>query len=349
MKILRKPVIRVTGPTGVDLVGRWGQALLGVTITDHAGHESDECVIRLRRAPPWDAPPPTGARYTVEVGWAGAGLAMTGVYTTQRHRISGSPEEGEEIEVVCRAADFLDKGKAVDSEHFDEENGHGTAGKIFETLAARMGVEAVVDAEIAAVAVPYRLRWRQSAIDFASELADDVGAVAKPQAGKLVVTKRGGGSSASGKALPPVHVVYDESYAFDVNGEPRGSYAKTSSPWFDGEAGRDDVEEFDSASATSASGDIHPAPSKEEAKSRASAAGDAQARGGLTGSFEMAGNAAAVAGAPLIASGFGAGVDDVDWRIGTVTHDITPDVGWVTTVEVETKPKKKEEKKKAAT
>ena len=339
--MIRRPVLQVIGPSGGDLVPRWGDALLGVTVTDAAGHESDECVIKMAWTAPWTRLPPKGARYVVSAGWQGAGLSLLGIYTVQRRRRVGDPEDGETLEIVCRAADMIDKMKASGSKHYDAENGHGTVGSIFQTLGKDAGVPVVVDPAIAAIALPYRMRWNQSAIDFATELADDFGAVVKPQAGKLVVTARGGGQSGSGKELPPILITFDAQYGYEMDDEPRDDYAKVATPWFDAEAGRSLSELFETASPSSIGGLVHPAPSQDEAKRQATAAADAYARSSATGSFEIAGDPLALAGAPVICSGFGEGIDEVDWRAAKVEHEISPADGWITTVETETKDKAK--------
>lgn len=335
---LRRPVLRVVGPGATNLVDRWGSALLGVTITDQAGYESDECTIRMRRRPPYMAPPPKGTPYTVSIGWSDGGLSKTGLYTFQRAQISGSPEEGQEMHLVCRAGDYIDKLKAVGSAHYDAGNGFGTAGKIFRRLAEDAGLEPVIAAEIDAIEIPYRLRWQQSPADFATSLGDDLGAMVKPQAGKLLVTPRGGGQSGSGQSLPPVHVYFDPSYGFEVDLEPRASFEEVAAPWFDGAAGRIEEESRQTDQQQSRYALPHPYPTKDEAARAAGAAAQELGRWTGTGRFEMAGNAAAVAEAPVIAHGFGPGIDDVDWTASTVTHEIDPEnAGWVTTVEVETK------------
>lgn len=341
MKTAAKPVLQVLGPTGADLVPRWGDALLGVTVTDKAGHESDECVIRVAWTPPWSTLPPPGGQYQVLAGWEGEGLTLLGVYTLQRVSRSGDPEKGEQIEITCRAADLADKMKATGSKHYDAESGHGTAGKIFEEGAKEGGMEALVDAEVAGIAVPYRMRWNQSVIDFLTELADDIGAVVKPQGGKLVVTKRGGGASGSGATLPPIRIAYEETYAYSADHEPRGDYKTVKSPWFDPEDGRIAEESFETSAKASTGGLVHPAPTKDEAQRQAGAAADAYQRSSATGSFEKRGDASAVAGAQVICTGFGEGIDEIDWRAATVTQEFDPGAdGWVTTVETEVKEKK---------
>ena len=334
---VRRPIVTVVGPSGRDLVPFWGTTLLGVTITDQAGYESDEAVLRFT-APPF-VPPAKGTRYTVSAGWARDALAMTGTYTVSRVRFVGDPEQGEMMEVVCRAADFLDKMKASGSKHYDPKNGFGTAGKIFRALAAEAGVPAVIASEIDAIEIPYRLRWNQSLLDFATDLADEVGAIVKPQAGKFVVLARGDGKSGSGKALPQITIQHDPSYAWSVDIEERSSVERTEMAWFDAKAGRMKNEKAETGRKGGRSAGMHPQPSKAEARKGASARAQELSRFTGTASFEGPGRPEAVAGAPLKCSGFGETIDGIEWEAAGITHEIEPEGGWITTIEAQTKEK----------
>lgn len=332
---VRKPIVMVTGPSGRDLIPFWGTTLLGITITDQAGYESDEAVLRFT-APPF-APPAKGTRYSVSAGWARNALAMTGTYSVSRVRFSGDPEQGEIMEVVCRAADFIDKMKATGSKHYDTANGFGTAGKIFRALAAEAGVPAIVASEVDGVEIPYRLRWNQSPLDFASDLADEVGAIVKPQAGKLVVLARGGGKSGSGKGLPDIAIRHDPTYAWDVEIEERSSVESAEMAWFDAKAGRLKNEKAATGRKGGRSTGMHPQSSSTEAKKGAAARAQQLSRFTGTGSFEGPGRPEAVAGAPVTCSGFGAAIDGIKWEASGITHEIEPEGGWITTIEVQTR------------
>ena len=162
---------------------------------------------------------------------APGGFERTGHYEVQRIGLSSDPESGAEMHVVCRACDFLDTMKQVDDRHFDRETGQDTVGKIVRQIAADAGVEAVIDPELDAIPIDYRLMWKQSRIDFLTDLADDVGGIIKPQAGMLVVRKRGAGRSASGAELPTVEIPHDPLYGFDLDLEPRPDMAEVDAPW----------------------------------------------------------------------------------------------------------------------
>ncbi|MCW1842316.1 phage late control D family protein [Prosthecomicrobium hirschii] len=330
---LRRPIVQVMGPSGRDLVGLWGATLAGLTITDKAGYESDEAVIRIRDVPPRWSAPAKGTQYSIHVGWETGAMALTGLYTVQRVAFSGSPDHGTLMEITCRAADFLDRLKEVDSEHFDGQ----TVGQIVQTLAGRMGVQAVVSSAVAGVSIPYRMRFQQSAGDFLTRLADDVGAIIKPQAGRLLVQKRGAGESAGGKALPTLTVRHDPLYEFRAEIEPRPEYRDVESGWIDPKTGLRTAKRVAGGFQSSRLQLVHPYASEGEAQSGADAAAQEHGRKSASASFSMPGRGDATAECRVAASGFGADIDAVPWIAASVTHEIAPDHGWVTTIECDTK------------
>jgi phage protein D len=101
---------------------------------------------------PFPAGPAAGTRYSAAIGWSESGARHAGIYTVQSSAIGGDAVQGYTMTVTCRAADYLDKMKEVDSEHFDEM----TVGEIFQQLAGRAGVSAVVDPELACAGTSHR-------------------------------------------------------------------------------------------------------------------------------------------------------------------------------------------------
>ena len=240
------------------------------------------------------------------------------------------------MEVVCRAADFLDKMKQTSSKHYDEDNGFGTAGSIFRALAAEADVPAVVSGVIDSLKIPYRLRWNQSPLDFASDLADDIGAILKPQAGRLVVLPRGGGQSASGQALPEIRIEHDKTYAWDIGFEERNASEKVGAVWFNSKTGRLEGKTASTGRAGGNRAGQHPYASDGEAQQGGSSQAQQLSRYTGTGSFEVQGQPQAVAGASVRCTGFGSKIDGTEWEAVSVTHEILPEDGWITIVEVET-------------
>jgi phage protein D len=333
---VRRPVIKVIGPAGRDLVPIWGNDLVHVQIVDAAGRESDACTLTFRDVPPNWKEPPKGTKFTVYLGWDTNTLTMMGTYTSQRSSFHVDPDSGGEMAVICRAADMIDKLKDVSSGHYDGK----TVKEIVEDMAAGMGVEASVSADIASIVVPYRLRFKQSSGDFLSRLADDVGAIIKPQAGKLVALKRGAGMSAGGKALPEIELTYDPMFAFDADVEPRASYGKIRAGWIDPRTGMRTSKS--SAGEGAGTGEIiHPYGSEEELDAGLAAATDEQARRSATATFNAPGDARALAEAPVKAKGYGATIDATPWIADTVTHEVDPGQGWTMAIECSVGGKKK--------
>lgn len=336
---VRIPFLEIFAPSGRNIVPGLGGGFLGVTITDNEGFESDECVIRVIDKAPFNIIPPKGTKYRVVAGWqGGGGGTVGGLYSFETYHKSGSPDDGKTIELVCRAADFIDKMKEAGSEHYDEENGHGTVGKIFETLAKKAGISAAIDPELANIKMPYRLRWNQSTIDFAHELATDLGAVVKPQMGKLVVRPRGKGTSASGQTLAPLIINADDKYDYSFDVDPRPQHKEVGSPWFDPAKGKLQTAVEAAKGQFARAALMHPFASEDEAKLAGKAAGKAMNQATGSGSVEMAGDAAAMAGAPALLNGYGGDIDGLSWEVASATHDIAAEAdGWITSVELQTR------------
>lgn len=333
----RQPYLEVIGPDGVNLAERFQSEFIGIRITDLAYGEADELLIRFRRQKPYLMPPPVDTEFTARLGWSKEGAVITGTYRYQRTLYQGEPESGQEMALVCRSADFTDALKRVDSEHFDEETGHKTYGDVLRTLAQRAGLDAAIDPELDSLRLPggYLLRWKQSAIGLAADIGDELGAIVKPQAGKLTVRRSGSFQAPSGSSLPEVRIPFDPNHAFQVDIEPRYGFSEVATGWFDGSKGRTDemLEHLEGGFARFAL--PHLGSSQEYAAAASRAAAQKLEAITAAGYFEMMGEPYAVAGASVRPKGFGPDIDAVNWEATAVYHDAGPDRGWITTVETQ--------------
>jgi phage protein D len=335
--MLRTPYIEVTGPDGRNLAERFADEFVGIRVTDVAIGEADEVAIMFRRRKPYLLPPEPKTQFTVKLGWTRDQALMMGSFLYERTEYSGNPEQGQEMVLICRAAEMTDAWKRSDSENFDEETGHKTYGDIFRTFAERAGVGVSLDEKIAALPLAggYMLRWKQSAIGFISDIADDLGAVVKLQAGFLTVRPLHSMKSPSGDQLPFVLISFDPNYAFQVDLEPRYDFGEVAAGWFDPETGRS-VEALKRLRLADARLQLpHTAGSQSLAEALAEASSRRVGANRANAYFEMAGNEYAVAGAPVQPEGFGPDIDDIKWVAYAVYHEAGPDRGWITTVEAE--------------
>lgn len=198
-------------------------------------------------------------------------------------------------------------GKRVDSQHFGADNGHNTLGDVFQGLFRDSGKPVIVHPDIAKQALPggYMLRWNQSAVDFAADLADGYTGTIKVRDDKVLVLKRGSGESATGQKLPTIVLNDDENYEFDVELEPRFQFQKVSASYLDTDKGT--LEREDRTSGEGKNGDAlpHPFPSKDAASAAAASVAQAWQANAGQGMFMSAGKPEAVSGAPTKCQGFG--------------------------------------------
>jgi len=329
----RRPFVSIIGPSGGNLVARLSDRLISATIVDQAGGESDTLTFVISISHPFPPAPPVGTRYMAAIGWSEGSARHAGIYTVQSVSIGGDAGSGYTMTVTCRSADYLDAMKTVDSEHFDNE----TVDKIFQQVAGRAGVSAMVDPELASIKLPYRLRWKQPPIDFLDDLATELGGTMKTAADRLLLMKRGAKRSASGAPFPPIIVPFDSQYGFDISIEARGEFKDLGGDWFDPIEGVLKSEQAVGIGSASRYLPVHLLPSQDEAKRAAEAIGREHARKSVSGFFSMAGNPHATAEAPVVPQGFGGEIDSLDIVCACATHEISfgDSGGWITTVDIE--------------
>jgi len=326
----RRPVLQILDSGGKNILPKLSGYWLKVRWWDKAGKESDGAEIETIGPPSLFGLPTRGQKYTVLAGWADQGPVLQGVYTVQTLQLRGSPEEGERIAITLRAGDMIDKLKAHGSAHHEEGK---TFGDIVRAEAKRVGLPAVVDANLDKIKMPYQLRWQQSPIDFLHELAERVGATIKPAGGKLTVMKRGSGKSAGGQELAPILIRKRRGYSYDCEVEPRPQYGHVAAAWLDPKTGKRKIEKV----ATGMVGPIdmlpHPYRSQDEAKMAAQSRAYDRGNDTFSGTFESPGLPHARAEATVMLSGYGFPIDG-GGKAEEVTSEIDVAGGFKTTVSV---------------
>ncbi len=327
---MRKPVVRVIGQSGNDLVPGWGDALTRITYSDAEGGDADEIEMEFSVAPPFPDPPAEGTQYRLLYGWADDALRDAGLFTFQSASINFDAESGWLMPIVARAADFVDADKSGDSEHFDET----TAGEIFRKLASGAGRSAIVHPSIADIEIPYRLRHQQSAVGFAQELADEIGGSLKLADGKWLVTAKNSGETAAGSTMPPIEIDIETLVGAGINAEARSKFKDVEAGYFDPEKGVPLFETAAGSGRTARAIVLHPAGSVGEAKARSRAEATDLDRAEVSGSLTVEGDPDAMAGAPVRLLGFG-GWSGRDLVASSIQHefDFSESGGWLMTVE----------------
>ncbi|CAH0339560.1 contractile injection system protein, VgrG/Pvc8 family [Rhizobium sp. CECT 9324] len=328
---MKRPVVRVIGQSGNDLIPSWSERLLAVRFTDNEGGEADEIEIDLSVTPAEADPPAEGTEYRLFYGWEASALKDAGTFTYQNAGLTFDAEGGGWVlTIVARSADFVDAEKSADSEHFEET----TAGEIFKKLASDVGKAAKIHPSLAAITIPYRLRMQQSAVGFAQALAEELGGTLKLAKGQWLLTMKNSGETAGGSAIPPIFLSADNVSACDLNTEASPKHGKVEVSHFDEEKGFSLLEAVTGLGKAARFVSLHPAPSLDEAKVRSKAQALELSRETITGSVTVDGDPAAMAGAAVMLTGFGSW-NGHDLVAPSIQHEFTFDDsgGWQMTVE----------------
>ena len=336
----RTPYLAVNGADGQNQIPVWGSRLIGVRIVTRLVDESDECTFMFTNKPPYATAPAENTPYSVSIGWSAAAAALGGTYYLKRIHLLGDPKRGEQIHYICRPLEQSEIHQ-VASQHFAADNGNKTLGDVFKNVFGAVGIGVEVAASVAGLPVPggHVVQWQQSHMDFATDLANDAGAVVKATDGKIVVVDRNAGQSVSGKTLSGFTIPKVTGYEYDVEIEPRFQYQSVTSTYFDSDAGRLKQQASpDQGGGGAKDGLPHPAADQAHAQTIAKAVADENKRFTGTGLFVIPGEPNAEAGAHPTCSGFPDPIDATKWIAVEVTHDVIPDRGWTTTVETETNP-----------
>ncbi|MDM9647767.1 contractile injection system protein, VgrG/Pvc8 family [Rhizobium sp. S163] len=337
---MRKPFVQVIGQSGADLVPGWAGAFVSAEYTDNDGGEADEVSFTFAVKPPFPDSPAEGTKYRFLYGWADGDMRDAGLFTYQSDSLGGDAESGYMMTITARSSDYIDADKAADSEHFEDT----TVGEILDKLAARAGKTAVVDASIASIKIPYRLRYNQSLTGFANELAEEFGGTLKYAGGKMLVPARSSGMTASGKTMPTILAPFVEGTGFEISTEGKTRYAEVGNSYFDPDEGIQKLAEAASIGTSSRYLSMHPARSKSEAEHSAKAQGAEHARNSVTGSVEAEGDIDAMAGARVKLSGYGRSRDAADLVAASIHHSFTFDEGggWLMSIELGNRKTSKE-------
>lgn len=329
---MRQPFVQVIGQSGSDLVPGWGTALVSAEYTDNDGGEADEVSFTFAVSAPFPDSPAEGTKYHFLYGWADGDVRDAGLFTYQSNSLAGDTEGGWTMTITARASDFIDADKAADTEHFDDT----TVGDILQKLASRAGKSAVVDASIASIKIPYRLRYNQSLTGFASELAEEFGGTLKFAGGKVLVPARSTARTAGGRSMPIVTIDYSEVLGGEISTEGKARYAEVGSGYFDPLEGVQKLAEAASIGSASRYLSLHPARSQAEAEHSAKAQGAEHARDSVTGSIDAVGDIDAMAGARVKLSGFGNSRDAADLVASSIHHSFTfhERGGWTMSIEL---------------
>lgn len=303
-----------------------------ISIRNGSGAETDTAEIEIYDLDPPMVFPRRGVSIEISLTDArGAGIVFRGAVDGVRSR---GGRGGREMTISAKGADVAGSTAEPRDRHWDDT----TLATVLDQAARDAGLEgAKVDPAFAGENLDYVAQQSESFLAFGQRLAREVGGTFKVSGQQALLLKRGGGVSASGKALPSIIVergvnLIDWDIAPDIG---RAAYGAAAVKVYNPATG-----EFEAHTANSPKGRqgrTHqtrwPAASSSDARRRASADAAEGDRNAGSGSVGMMGDVRAQPEAELILKGVRPGIDGV-YRIKTVEHSLDRGGGVATRCEV---------------
>lgn len=320
-----------------DLIQVWGPLLISLTITDEKGVESDKLIVTLDDLDGQCAYPGTGQIVKASGGYRGEGKRVEGEFEIDQVDLEGWPQRITLHGTPVSAKKATKERKTEAHKKADTK----TVGDLMTKIAKRNGWQPKVAPEIAKIPLEYEGQAGEFDTQFATRIAARYGGILTVKQGRMVVTKSGSGTTASGQALPPLEVAPGLNLiTYRVSEKKREAHGKVQAHTFD----RKDVKRID---VDAGQGEItyklrEPFKSRDEAKKAAEAKLSNLNRGALTATFEIEGEPDAAAERPVTVSGIRTKVDGT-WNTTRAEHRFEND-SYTVTLECETPGAKDEAK-----
>ncbi|EMD9177418.1 phage late control D family protein [Cronobacter turicensis] len=338
---------------GKDVTTVLDNRLMGVTLTDNRGFEADQLDLELDDADGQIVLPRRGAVIQFALGWEGQPLFPKGSFTVDEIEHSGAPDR---LTIRARSADF----RATLNIRREKSWHQTTVGEVIREIAARHNLKMAIGQDLADRSLDHLDQTNESDASFLMKLARQYGAIASVKDGNLLFIRQGQGRTASGKPLPVVTITRKDGDGHRFTLADRGAYTGVIASWLHTrEPKKKEVTKVKRRRRKKTA-----KPKEPEAKqgdylvgtdenvlvlnrtyaNRANAERAAKMqwerlqRGVATFSLQLAeGRADLYTEMPVKVSGFKQPIDDAEWTITTLTHSVSADNGFTTTLELEVK------------
>lgn len=214
-----RPTFTITA-AGKDITQDVTARLVSLDITDTVDETSDSLTLVLEDTSETLAPPASGARLEVSIGYDFRNVRL-GSFVVDEVELDGPPDI---FSIRASSTPFVSdrggKGKAEFTSRKSRSWSGKTIGEIVETIAGECGLTPVVDQSLRDTAVPHIDQVAESDANLLLRIARRYGAVLKPADGRLVIASADGGQTTSGKSLELTLTRRDESkYRFKFGGK----------------------------------------------------------------------------------------------------------------------------------
>lgn len=334
---------------GADIIDVM-QRLMGLTLTDNRSFEADQLDLELDDADGKIVLPRRGAVITLALGWKGQPLFPKGAFTVDEIEHTGAPDR---LTIRARSADFRETLNTRREKSWHKT----TVGEVVKEIAARHKLKMALGKDLSDKPVDHIDQTNESDGSFLMRLARQYGAIASVKNGNLLFIRQGQGKSASGKPLPVITITRKDGDSHRFTLADRGAYTGVIASWLH-------TREPAKKESTTVKRKRRTKKQKKEPeakqgdylvgtdenvlvlnrtyanRSNAERAAKMQwerlQRGVASFSLQLAeGRADLYTEMPVKVSGFKQPIDDAEWTITTLTHTVSPDNGFTTSLELE--------------
>lgn len=333
------PTFRVTA-NGTDITAKINERLLTLNLTDGVGYESDTLDIALADDDPFNPiqMPETGAELELFLGYDIITQRM-GLFVVDEVELSGWPGQ---MNIRARAAVY-DQSKAGKKDLQTQKSRSWTAGTKFGDLIKRIAdehsMEYAISKSIEGIALPHIDQADESDLNLMLRIAKKYDAVVKPSGGKITVTKRGEGKTASGEELPTITLLATDCTAYRLTSQKRDNAGTVVAQYQLTKKGSRFEVKVGEGEPVKRIGKAY--PTKEQALDAAKAELARRSRNQVTIAVSLPGDPSIAAECKLVLVGFREGIDG-EWLITRADHRLDQNAGYACDVEA-TKPNSEEE------
>lgn len=337
---------------GKDVTTVLDTRLMSLTLTDNRGFEADQLDLELDDADGLIALPRRGAVIQLALGWKGQPLFPKGAFTVDEIEHSGAPDR---LTIRARSADFRETLNTRREKSWHQT----TVGEVVKEIAARHNLKMALGKGLTDKALDHLDQTNESDASFLMKLARQYGAIASVKDGNLQFIRQGQGRTASGKPLPVITITRKAGDGHRFTLADRGAYTGVIASWLHTREPRKkettSVKRRRKKTTTpnepeAKQGDYlvgtdenvlvlnRTYANRNNAERAAKMQWERLQRGVASFSLQLAeGRADLYTEMPVKVTGFKQPIDDAEWTITTLTHSVSPDNGFTTSMELEVK------------
>lgn len=320
--------------------------LMSLTLTDNRGFEADQLDLELDDADGQIALPRRGAVISLALGWKGQRLFPKGSFTVGEIEHAGAPDR---LTIRARSADFRETLNTRREKSWHQK----TVGDVVKDIGARHNLTMALGKDLSAKPLDHLDQTNESDASFLMKLARQYGAIASVKDGNLLFFRQGQGKTASGKLLPVITITRKTGDSHRFSLADRGAYTGVIASWLH-------TREPAKKETTGVKRRKKTTPPKEPEEkqgdylvgtdenvlvlnrtyaNRANAERAARMQwerlqcGVASFSLQLAeGRADLYTEMPVKVSGFKQPIDEAEWTITTLTHTVSADSGFTTSI-----------------